>query len=116
MINQKERSVARSTLNVSKKQFPQNYLRLLEYGHNLTTESANHDLTSIGESMSNSFSQRNKTTLLEAFDTLFNKGDYAGGRRPVTELQPAQRRPASPSGRSTIPYAAAFTILLPAFL
>src|SRR5260370_20870246 len=116
MINQKERSVARSTLNVSKKQFPQNYLRLLEYGHNLTTESANHDLTSIGESMSNSFSERNKTTLLEAFETLFNKGDYAGGRRPVTEPQPVQRTRASMSGWSTMRFAVALLVVLASFV
>src|SRR6266853_5402341 len=33
-------------------------------------------LTSIGEAISNSFPERNKTTVLGAFEALFNKRDY----------------------------------------
>jgi predicted SnoaL-like aldol condensation-catalyzing enzyme len=40
-------------------------------------ESADQSLTSTGEAMSNSSPERNKAIVLEAFETLFNKRDYA---------------------------------------
>jgi hypothetical protein len=50
--------------------------------------------------MSNSLPERKKTTVLEAFETLFKKRDYAGGTHPVTELHSAQRtHPAGQNGR-----------------
>ena len=66
--------------------------------------------------MSNSFSEQNKTTVLEEFETLFNKGDYAGGRRPGTELQSIQRTRASTSGWSTMRFAVAFLVVLAGFV
>ena len=42
--------------------------------------------------MSNSFPERKKPTVLEAFETLFKKRDYAGGTDLVTELHSAERR------------------------
>jgi len=36
--------------------------------------------------MSNSFPERNKTSLLAAFETLFNNRDYAGEAHLVTVL------------------------------
>jgi hypothetical protein len=47
----------------------------------LCGESADQYLTSIGEAMSNSSPERNKATVLEAFETLFNKRDYAAAER-----------------------------------
>ena len=44
-------------------------------------ESADLYLTSIGEAMSNSSPERNKAIVLEAFETLFNKRDYAAAER-----------------------------------
>jgi len=44
-------------------------------------ESADQSLTSTGETMSNSSPERNKAIVLEAFDTLFNKRDYAAAER-----------------------------------
>jgi hypothetical protein len=43
------------------------------------SESAEQSLTSTGETMSNS--ERNKAIVLEAFETLFNKRDYAAAER-----------------------------------
>jgi glyoxylase-like metal-dependent hydrolase (beta-lactamase superfamily II) len=44
-------------------------------------ESVGQYLTSIGEEMSNSFADRKKTTVLEAFEALFNERDYAAAER-----------------------------------
>ena len=44
-------------------------------------ESAEQYLTSTGEAMSNSSPERNKATVLEAFETLFNQRDYAAAER-----------------------------------
>jgi predicted SnoaL-like aldol condensation-catalyzing enzyme len=44
-------------------------------------ESVDSYLTSIGEAMSNSSPERNKAIVLEAFETLFNKRDYAAAER-----------------------------------
>lgn len=65
--------------------------------------------------MSNSFSERNKATVLEAFETL-NKGDYAGGRRLVTELRSARRTPTSGPGWSAMRSAAALLVMLASFV
>jgi glyoxylase-like metal-dependent hydrolase (beta-lactamase superfamily II) len=62
--------------------------------------------------MSNSFPERNTTTVLQAFETRFNKGAYASGRHLVTELQSAQRTHASRSGWSTMRFAAALLVML----
>ena len=51
--------------------------------------------------MSNSFPERKKTTVLEAFETLFKKRDYAGGTHPVTELHSAKRTHPGTPGWST---------------
>jgi glyoxylase-like metal-dependent hydrolase (beta-lactamase superfamily II) len=51
--------------------------------------------------MSNSFPEPNKTTGLEAFETLFNKRDYASGTLLVTELHSAQPTHPGRSGWST---------------
>jgi glyoxylase-like metal-dependent hydrolase (beta-lactamase superfamily II) len=75
-------------------------------------ESASKYLTSIGEAMSNSFSEQNKTTVLEASETLFNKGDYAGGRPRVTELQPEQRAHDRRSGWSMMRFTVALLVML----
>jgi hypothetical protein len=48
--------------------------------------------------MSNSFPERNKTSLLEAFETLLNNRDYAGEAHLVTVLHSAER---THPGRST---------------
>src|SRR5260370_34446286 len=45
------------------------------------SESADQYLTSTGEAMSNSSPERNKAIVLEAFETLFNKRDYAAAER-----------------------------------
>src|SRR3982074_263932 len=45
------------------------------------SESADQSLTSTGETMSNSSPERNKAIVLEAFETLFNKRDYAAAER-----------------------------------
>ena len=66
--------------------------------------------------MSNSFSERNKTTVLEAFETLFSEGDYAGGRPLVTELQSAQRANDRRSGWSMMRFAVAVLIMLASFV
>jgi predicted SnoaL-like aldol condensation-catalyzing enzyme len=42
-----------------------------------SSESADQPVTSTGEAMSNSSPERNKAIVLEAFETLFNKRDYA---------------------------------------
>src|SRR6202035_2163034 len=47
----------------------------------LCSEIADQSLTSTGETMSNSSPERNKAIVLEAFDTLFNKRDYAAAER-----------------------------------
>src|ERR1700733_9811991 len=44
-------------------------------------ESTDHSVPSIGEAMSNSSPERNKAIVLEAFETLFNKRDYAAAER-----------------------------------
>jgi predicted SnoaL-like aldol condensation-catalyzing enzyme len=44
-------------------------------------ESGDQYLTSIGGAMSNSSPERNKAIVLEAFETLFNKRDYAAAER-----------------------------------
>src|SRR6267154_5943668 len=44
-------------------------------------ESVDQYLTSTGEAMSNSSTERNKAIVLEAFETLFNKRDYAVAER-----------------------------------
>src|SRR4029077_19906099 len=71
--------------------------------------SADQYLSSIGEAMSNSFPQRRKTTVLEAFETLFNKGDYAGGRRLGADVQHTHT---SGSRWSTMRFAAALLVAL----
>jgi glyoxylase-like metal-dependent hydrolase (beta-lactamase superfamily II) len=58
-------------------------------------------LTSIGGEMSNSFPERKKTTVPEAFETLFKKRDYPGGTHPVTELHSAKRTHPGTPGWST---------------
>src|ERR1700730_7670577 len=50
--------------------------------------------------MSNSFPERKKATVLEAFEALFNERDYAGGAHPVTELHSTQRTHPKKSGWS----------------
>jgi hypothetical protein len=50
--------------------------------------------------MSNSFPERNKTSVLEAFDTLFNNRDYAGEAHLVTVLHSAERTDPSRSARA----------------
>src|SRR6202451_3073779 len=45
------------------------------------SEGAEQPVTSIGEAMSNSTPERNKTFVLEAFETLFNKRDYTAAER-----------------------------------
>ena len=45
------------------------------------SEGAEQPVTSIGEAMSNSTPERNKTFVLEAFETLFNKRDYVAAER-----------------------------------
>src|SRR5271168_5277650 len=45
------------------------------------SESADQPVPSTGEAMSNSSPERNKAILLEAFETLFNKRDYAAAER-----------------------------------
>ena len=45
------------------------------------TESADHPVPSTGEAMSNSSPERNKGIVLEAFETPFNKRDYAAAER-----------------------------------
>jgi predicted SnoaL-like aldol condensation-catalyzing enzyme len=45
------------------------------------SEGADQYLTSTGEAMSNSSPERNKAIVLEAFETLFNKRDYAAAER-----------------------------------
>jgi predicted SnoaL-like aldol condensation-catalyzing enzyme len=47
----------------------------------LWNESADQYLTGAGEEMNNSSSERNKAIVLEAFETLFNKRDYATAER-----------------------------------
>src|SRR6266851_1365521 len=47
----------------------------------LECEVANQYFTSIGEAMSSSSPERNKAIALEAFETLFNKRDYAAAER-----------------------------------
>jgi glyoxylase-like metal-dependent hydrolase (beta-lactamase superfamily II) len=67
--------------------------------------------------LSNSYSERNRATALQAFETLFNNGcDYAGGRRPVTELKPAQHTRASRSGWPAVRFAAALLVMLASFV
>jgi hypothetical protein len=44
-------------------------------------KSADQYLTGAGEAMSNSSSERKKAIVLEAFETLFNKRDYAAAER-----------------------------------
>src|ERR1700684_3442877 len=44
-------------------------------------EAADSPFTSTGEAMSTSPPERNKTIVLEAFETLFNKRDYAAAER-----------------------------------
>jgi predicted SnoaL-like aldol condensation-catalyzing enzyme len=44
-------------------------------------ERADQSITSTGEAMSNSSPERNKAIVLEAFETLFNKRDYAAAER-----------------------------------
>jgi hypothetical protein len=41
--------------------------------------------------MSNSFPERNKASVLGAFETLFNNRDYAGEAHLVTVLHSAER-------------------------
>jgi len=50
--------------------------------------------------MSNSSPERNKAIVLEAFETLFNKRDYAAAERFWSELHPAQRTHSTRSRRS----------------
>src|SRR6202521_4494066 len=45
------------------------------------SESADRSLTSTGEAMRNSSPEQNKAIVLEAFETLFNKRDYAAAER-----------------------------------
>jgi predicted SnoaL-like aldol condensation-catalyzing enzyme len=45
------------------------------------SESVDQPVRSTGETMSNSSPDRNKATVLEAFETLFNKRDYAAAER-----------------------------------
>jgi hypothetical protein len=45
------------------------------------SESADQSLISTGEAMSTSSPERNKAIVLEAFETLFNKRDYAAAER-----------------------------------
>src|SRR5882672_11066968 len=45
------------------------------------SESADRSVTRIGESMNNSSPERNKAIVLEAFEALFNKRDYAAAER-----------------------------------
>ena len=45
------------------------------------SESADQPVTNTGEAMSNSSPERNKAIVLEAFETLFNKRDYAAAER-----------------------------------
>jgi hypothetical protein len=45
------------------------------------SESADQPFPSIGEAMSNSSPERNKAIVLDAFETLFNKRDYAVAER-----------------------------------
>src|SRR5579859_270079 len=45
------------------------------------SEGADQFLTSTGEEMSNTSPERNKAIVLEAFETLFNKRDYAAAER-----------------------------------
>src|SRR5260370_7880341 len=66
--------------------------------------------------MSNSFSERNKTTLLEAFETLFNKGDYAGGRRPVTEVRSSQGKRGRMGGWVRMGFGVGFLVVLGGFV
>src|SRR5260370_22227484 len=44
-------------------------------------EGVDQSQTSTGEAMSNSSPERNKASVLEAFETLFNKRDYAAAER-----------------------------------
>jgi predicted SnoaL-like aldol condensation-catalyzing enzyme len=44
-------------------------------------ESADHSVPSTGEAMSKSSPEQNKATVLEAFETLFNKRDYVAAER-----------------------------------
>jgi hypothetical protein len=66
--------------------------------------------------MSNSSPDRNKAIVLEAFETLFNRRDYAGGRRLGTELQSARHTRTSRSRWSTMRFAAALLIALASFV
>ena len=45
------------------------------------SESSDQSVTNTGEAVSNSSPERNKAIVLEAFDTLFNKRDYAAAER-----------------------------------
>jgi predicted SnoaL-like aldol condensation-catalyzing enzyme len=47
----------------------------------LVSESVDQPVRSTGETMSNSSPERNKAIVLEAFETLFNKRDYAAAER-----------------------------------
>src|SRR5258708_7837267 len=85
-------------------------------------------LTSIGEAMSNSFPERNKTTVLEAFETLFNKRDYAAAERfwSPNYIQHSAHIPAGRDGllattksvlkRNAVRFAAAFLVALASFV
>src|SRR5260370_19060613 len=76
------RSVERSTVKHSKKRFAIKYFCDFWIMFILScTESADQSLTSTGETMSNSSPERNKAIVLEAFETLFNKRDYAAAER-----------------------------------
>ena len=66
--------------------------------------------------MSNSYPERSKATVLPAFETLFNRSDYASGRRPVTERKSARRRRGSRSGWSRVRFAAALLVMLASFV
>ena len=46
-----------------------------------SSERTGQSLASTGEAMSNSSPERNKATVLEAFETLFNKRDYVAAER-----------------------------------
>jgi glyoxylase-like metal-dependent hydrolase (beta-lactamase superfamily II) len=65
--------------------------------------------------MSNSYPERRRATALSAFETLFNRRDYAGRGRPFTELRPARRRHGS-RGWSTVRFAAALLVMLASFV
>ena len=45
------------------------------------SESSDQSITNTGEAVSNSSPERNKAIVLEAFETLFNKRDYAAAER-----------------------------------